>query len=747
MGGGAKSPSTYLNMAEGGVEKSLEDLEKEIICGICHDHYREPKVLPCCHYYCKQCIFKLSQRTGTDRPFSCPECRKTTILPQDGIDSLPTAFFVNRLQEIYSNMERVHGKVEANCEMCSGDKAEAFCRQCALFICTRCVEPHQRMKIFVGHETISLKELKEGGTLTQKPVLQTCKLHEELMKIFCFDCGCCICRDCIIKDHQGHNFEFVSVAAPEIKKSLIQELVPLTEIETKLSQALSKIRSTKLEVESRKHSLANNIESTFEEFHKIIENRKLELLAETTAQSSKKLKNLSVQEENLSMSCAVTTSVIDYTKQCVEHLSDNDIIVMHTEIQSRISKEIEDQQRDNNLDSVLEEADVAVLHSSAESLIQFCQTEARISKLAVEYTVAGEGLKFAEVNKKSEILVTAKLSGVKPPKRAHLIECSMKSLVSEKTTKCEVNPIGHNQFCIQYTPTIRGRHELTVTANGQEIAFLVFVSIHPTQLVQPVGVIAGLEDCHDVAVSSAGEILVATSAGVVVHDKKGKRLKMSDKLGLDARFYNVVVDNGSDCVYAIIATRSSTDAVKLSPDFELLKRCKIHEIAKRYLSGIAIVRDEVMVCDYNSDCIKVYTKDLCFKRQIGVQGDGLDQFRFIRGLSSDNHDNLYVSEEGKCCIKVFSNGGNFLRSFGCSQDGVNKLRCPVGVCVSGQLVYVSDHYHNDYVSVFTTEGTYVTSFGRRGKNDGEFVCVWGVCADIDGFVYVCDCGNGRIQIF
>ena len=56
------------------VEKSVEDLEKEITCAICHDHYTEPKVLSCLHYYCKQCVHRLTLRTGLDKPFSCPEC-------------------------------------------------------------------------------------------------------------------------------------------------------------------------------------------------------------------------------------------------------------------------------------------------------------------------------------------------------------------------------------------------------------------------------------------------------------------------------------------------------------------------------------------------------------------------------------------------------------------------------------------------------------------------------------------------
>jgi late competence protein required for DNA uptake (superfamily II DNA/RNA helicase) len=41
-------------------DTSVEDLEREITCAICHDHYTDPKLLPCCHYYCKQCIHSLT---------------------------------------------------------------------------------------------------------------------------------------------------------------------------------------------------------------------------------------------------------------------------------------------------------------------------------------------------------------------------------------------------------------------------------------------------------------------------------------------------------------------------------------------------------------------------------------------------------------------------------------------------------------------------------------------------------------
>ena len=41
----------------------------------------------------------------------------------------------------------------------------------------------------------------------------------------------------------------------------------------------------------------------------------------------------------------------------------------------------------------------------------------------------------------------------------------------------------------------------------------------------------------------------------------------------------------------------------------------------------------------------------------------------------------------------------------------------------------------------------MTSFGQKGSNDGDFNEPCGVCTDKDGFVYVCDYNNHRIQVF
>ena len=104
------------------VEKGLGELEEEITCPVCQEHFHDPKILPCLHYYCKECVRQLALRAGGNRPFACPECRRGMVLPQNDPDQLPTAFFVNRMKELRTKMEKVQGKMEAVCEMCSRAK-------------------------------------------------------------------------------------------------------------------------------------------------------------------------------------------------------------------------------------------------------------------------------------------------------------------------------------------------------------------------------------------------------------------------------------------------------------------------------------------------------------------------------------------------------------------------------------------------------------------------------------------------
>ena len=101
--------------------------------------------------------------------------------------------------------------------------------------------------------------------------------------------------------------------------------------------------------------------------------------------------------------------------------------------------------------------------------------------------------------------------------------------------------------------------------------------------------------------------------------------------------------------------------------------------------GMAVVGDEVMVCDRGKNCtIHVFSKELEHVRQITSHTSGQGTFN---SLSSDEHGHLYVcySHGDNSCIQVF---GEFLHSFGCDGTGVNKLASPIDICIVSPYIYI-----------------------------------------------------------
>ena len=77
----------------------------------------------------------------------------------------------------------------------------------------------------------------------------------------------------------------------------------------------------------------------------------------------------------------------------------------------------------------------------------------------------------------------------------------------------------------------------------------------------------------------------------------------------------------------------------------------------------------------------------------------------------------------------------------------NTLHGPRGVCIFGEYLYVAERTDN-YVAVFNCRTRkYLTKFSSSGSKEGCIFDAHGAYADRDGFVYVCDERNHRIQIF
>ena len=721
-------------MAE--VGKSLVDLEGEITCAVCLECYTEPKVLPCCHYFCKECILKVALGKDADKPFSCPECLKETYLPEGDVNNLQTAFFAFHLIEKFSKLKKVFSS-EVKCEMCSTAriKAEAFCRQCNKFACKNCVASHQNMRVvFAGHEFVSLDDMKDGtvALITSTTPIKKCPIHQKKFKLFCFDCNGFICRDCTIIDHREHQFEFIHVAATGKKNELMDSLKLLKDVEIDLFTNLEEIRTTQHELEAQGVSIMNSINTSFAELQMILDKRRQQLLEETRRKVSAKMDNLKGQEGNMSIASAEVCGIINYTEQCVRHCTDDEVMSMHKQIGRQIKRGIEEHGPPGRITVPVEQVDIGVEVRCAEALEQLCQTTAKIVQLPVNIVVEGVASEV-EVNMISEISVCITFNNHATTRN---VECNLKCVYSEAVTECYIMEVEKGKYRIQYTPTVRGRHTLSISVDGQQVPgspFPVHVFIPPADMGQRVRELNGLKSPNGVTVNSLGEIIVTEYLGdVVVLDREGNRLRSINSSQHHFKNLRGVAVDSKDNIY--FPDGHTNRIFKSNRDCSKVEVHKVRQVNGPGHYEVAVVGDEVMVteCD-NEGGVMVYDRDLQYTRLIvGVNKS------ILVGLCPDSQQHVYVCDYMNSCIEVLGKDGEFLRSFGSDKDSVLRLKYPRALCVTGQYVYVSDVGMREIV-VFTTEGDYVTSLSSSYGH--------GVCVDQDGFVYVCDHSYSRINVY
>jgi len=114
------------------------------------------------------------------------------------------------------------------------------------------------------------------------------------------------------------------------------------------------------------------------------------------------------------------------------------------------------------------------------------------------------------------------------------------------------------------------------------------------------------------------------------------------------------------------------------------------------------------------------------------------------------YDNLAFNSTGYMFVStsnggvlVFDPNGNYVMQFGAN----GQFNMPAGVAVnSNGYIYVAD-MGNTKIEVFDPNGNYVSQFGSQGSGDGQFIEPDGVAINSSGYIYVADGWNYRIEVF
>jgi DNA-binding beta-propeller fold protein YncE len=132
-------------------------------------------------------------------------------------------------------------------------------------------------------------------------------------------------------------------------------------------------------------------------------------------------------------------------------------------------------------------------------------------------------------------------------------------------------------------------------------------------------------------------------------------------------------------------------------------------------------------------------------------GEGL--FSRAHGLHIDADDNLYCTDDGDHTVRKCTTDGKVLLTIGVPEkpapfmSGEPFHRCTHTALSPKGEIYVSDGYGNARVHKFTPDGQLIKSWGEPGTDPGQFNIVHNIATDPDGWVYVADRENHRVQVF
>ena len=708
-------------------DKRLEELEEEITCAVCQGHYQQAKLLPCNHYYCRACIEELAKRSR-GRPFACPECRKEATLPPGGAEELQGAFFVERMKDLFGKMAKAEGKVEAVCELCSGGKAVAFCRQCTEFICAECVAIHARLKTFSGHKVAMLEDLKKGGA-KNIPLKETpppkCSDHGELMKIFCFDCNHLVCQGCVLYNHREHKSSYVMKCAPESRKTLRDSLAPLRKVQADIAGAEKKLNATVAQVDTQKNEVCKSLEQSFDQLKALLDQRKAELVKKASALAQKKKDALAAQRKGLQVAQAEIQSLVEFVERNVENTSDQDLMGIRTQLQTKVEEE--DKRHQQLSLEPATTADIACNPPSPDAIPRELGAVFPAGDLAKLNVTLPE---TCSVGESAQVCVKV------PQSVGTNVQAQLKSLADpSRVMLASVAPTNADIYTITFTPRVRGRHDLTVTVNGKEIAgspFRVFVKIHPTQLGQPVRTITGLNGPWGIAINSKQQLVVPEGGGkkITIMERDGKRVQTIE---CDNFRYPRGVATGPDG--AIYVTDNAGCLFKFDEKGRHIKTVQ-NELKRPFF--LKIIHNQLYVSDRDSDVVNIFDTDC---NVIGtIHTKECDEPYDI----AESEENLYIAGSEAIAVYTCAPNGTFVRHLNLQPSSV-QLHNPVGLCFdsNGHLFVTA---YNAGVYVFKPSGEHVASLGLVSSGVMEYPA--GIAIDEDGFVYVCDFhGKNRIVVF
>ena len=742
------------------VKTLLDNLHEEVSCSVCMCKYTDPKMLPCLHSFCLQCLNGIQRSSASPDKFACPECRQEFRVPGNGnLSALPTNLRINSLLDVLAIKEcNTTGVKCGNCDKKSDHSC--YCFQCLAVWCDDCISLHNGIRANKEHHALALKDFQDrdfenilkGAAFYGKPG------HEKKeMEFFCKSCEVPICYSCIATLHEGHPKVLLDEAANERKLHVMAFIETQKKRVLQKKDKIGKMQGNCLNIQAKVDSVKREVQTFVDNMIAAMEVKKREIFDDVEKKAKESLERLQRQQCEVENEVKLIETAIESTEILLKR-STNAEIVKTNIFQEGVFSDGE------QVDCDLEERQQFVFLEN-ETLMEKANSEgigsfrSFLSKTNAQQSSAeGNGIRKATVGLEAHIAVTTRTADREQcyEERDYVTVEIRNRQGHDCTTKVQIQDNKDGTYKISYFAKETGTCEASVKVNEQHVRGSPFeVQVRPRQF-EPVlsfgqkgSSIGRLNEPWGVAVNGQNEIAVTDRKNhrVQVFGSDGSYLRSFGRKGDQEGEFNEPTGIAFHNDNIIVADRNNHRVQILSAQGEFLRqfggRGKLDHHLKLPLGVSVDCEGNIIVADPQNKLIKIFSSNGQFFRKIGEDGSLNFPFHCIR---RDNY--LIVSDGDGQPIKLFDWEGHFLYYFADKGrgDGEGEFnpRC-LSVDKTGHLIV--GNLSDSRVQVFEMSGKSITKFGRYGSEKGEFCAPLSSAVLSDGKIVVSDYYNNCIQIF
>ncbi|XP_023258356.1 tripartite motif-containing protein 3-like [Seriola lalandi dorsalis] len=611
----------------GSTSPVVRQIDKQfLVCSICLDHYRNPKVLPCLHTFCESCLQNYIPPESLT--LSCPVCRQTSILPEKGVCALQNNFFITNLMEVLQRDPE-----------CSRPEA------CSVL------------------ESVS-------AAVAGKPLC--CPNHEgKVMEFYCESCETAMCLDCTEGEHREHVTVPLRDVVEQHKAALKTQLDAIHSRLPQLTAAIELVSEISRQLNDRKNEAVAEITSTFEELERALHQRKSALITDLESICSAKQKVLQTQLSSLLQGKEHIQSSCSFTEQALSHGSATEVLLVQKQMSERVTAlarhDFPERPHQNaHLDCQVE---TEGLRRSIQNLGVLLTTAA----VAHTSVATGEGLRHAATGQHHTVTVTTKDKDGELVRTGNaVLKAEITSVDGNRAAETEVTDNKNGTYEVGYTLRSEGEYSFALLLYGQPIRSSPF----RLRAVKPSDVPQSPDDVKRRVKSPSGtgghirQKAVRRPSSMYSTTKK-KENPIEDELiyrvGSRGRergeFTNLQGISASSNGRVVVADSNNQCIQVFSNDGQFKMRFGVRGRSPGQLqrpTGVTVdMNGDIVVADYDNRWVSIFSSDGKFKNKIGA-----GRLMGPKGVAVDKNGHIITVDNKACCVFIFQSNGKLVTKFG-----------------------------------------------------------------------------------